>query len=150
MSTETNETVVESLNTLLSDYAVYYQKLRNYHWNVKGKRFFQLHEEFETLYNQSSTHVDAIAERIARLSDRPLSTYEEFLNHARLDEDPSRPASNEMVRNLIADIESLNGYSAEAASVAEEDDDRATANMLEDIIEVQEENAWMLSSWLAE
>ena len=27
---------VENLNKLLSDYQVFYQKLRNYHWNVTG------------------------------------------------------------------------------------------------------------------
>ncbi len=36
-----------ALNTLLADYQVLYQRLRNYHWNVKGPLFFGLHVKFE-------------------------------------------------------------------------------------------------------
>ena len=35
--------VVLELNTLLADYHMYYQKLRNFHWNILGKNFFELH-----------------------------------------------------------------------------------------------------------
>ena len=43
---ETAEIVV-SLNTLLANYQVFYNKLRNFHWNIEGPEFFELHEEFE-------------------------------------------------------------------------------------------------------
>ncbi|MDX1428321.1 MAG: DNA starvation/stationary phase protection protein, partial [Salegentibacter mishustinae] len=33
---------VQELNVLLADYHIYYQKLRNFHWNVIGKNFFDL------------------------------------------------------------------------------------------------------------
>ena len=36
----------DQLNTLLADYQVHYQKLRNYHWNVRGPMFFELHLKF--------------------------------------------------------------------------------------------------------
>ena len=45
-------TVVE-LNTLLADYHVYYQNLRNFHWNILGDNFFELHEKFEELYTDA-------------------------------------------------------------------------------------------------
>ena len=34
------EEIVNSLNLLLANYHVFYQKLRNYHWNVTGGGFF--------------------------------------------------------------------------------------------------------------
>ena len=40
------EATVEQLNVLLADYHIYYQKLRNFHWNVVGENFFDLHEKF--------------------------------------------------------------------------------------------------------
>lgn len=140
------------LNTLLADYAIYNQRLRNYHWNVKGKRFFQLHEEFEKLYAQSSEWSDVIAERVARLHGRPASTLREFLELSRLEEDPSagRPDSTMMVRRLVDDIDKLNAFAATTVKTAGESGDVATSTLLEDIVKVQEENAWMLSSWLAE
>ena len=45
-SVETNN-VVKALNLLLANYQVHYQKLRDFHWNVTGPDFFDLHEQFE-------------------------------------------------------------------------------------------------------
>lgn len=56
--------VVIELNTLLAEYHIYYQKLRNYHWNILGKNFFDLHDKFEELYGQARIRIDEIAERI--------------------------------------------------------------------------------------
>ncbi|MEL6124215.1 MAG: ferritin-like domain-containing protein, partial [Bacteroidota bacterium] len=49
--------VVSALNKLLCDYQVYYQNLRNFHWNVSGVHFFDLHNKFEDLYNQAKTDI---------------------------------------------------------------------------------------------
>lgn len=140
------------LNTLLADYAVYTQRLRNYHWNVKGKRFFQLHEEFEGFYDQSSEWIDGIAERVARLQGRPASTLREYIELSRLEEDPSlgTPDAEMMVRRVVDDINRLNAFTTATLEIAEEAKDVATQSLLEDIVEQQEENAWMLSSWLNE
>jgi starvation-inducible DNA-binding protein len=48
------------LNSLLSNYQVYYQNLRGIHWNIRGKRFFDLHVKFEELYNDSQLKIDMI------------------------------------------------------------------------------------------
>ena len=37
----------KELDTLLADYHLYYQKLRNFHWNIVGRNFFDLHQKFE-------------------------------------------------------------------------------------------------------
>ena len=55
--------VVEILNTLLSDEYVLYTKTRNYHWNVVGPRFNDLHKFFEAQYETLNEIVDAVAER---------------------------------------------------------------------------------------
>ena len=38
------EKVVKELSQLLADFQVYYANLRGFHWNVKGDKFYQLHE----------------------------------------------------------------------------------------------------------
>ncbi|MEZ4933822.1 MAG: ferritin-like domain-containing protein [Saprospiraceae bacterium] len=48
-STET----VKQLNQLLANYHVYYQNLRNFHWNINGENFFDLHVQFEALYSDA-------------------------------------------------------------------------------------------------
>ena len=54
------EVIAAELNILLSNFQVYYQNLRGIHWNIRGKRFFQLHVKFEELYNDSQLKIDLI------------------------------------------------------------------------------------------
>ena len=53
---EKTSTVAKELNILLADYHLYYQKLRNFHWNIVGKNFFELHVKFEEMYEALSTN----------------------------------------------------------------------------------------------
>jgi starvation-inducible DNA-binding protein len=145
-----DKTADDKLNTLLADYMVFYQKLRNYHWNVKGSEFFKLHEKFEEGYNEAADFADAIAERILARGSRPASTMSEFINTATLDEDRSVPTAEEMVANLVSDIETLNGRTSSLIPEIEETGDRATANLLDDIIDAQDERLWMFRTFLAE
>ena len=39
--------MIEKLNKLLADLNVFYRKLQNYHWYVKGSDFFIAHKKLE-------------------------------------------------------------------------------------------------------
>ena len=69
----------KELDVLLADYHLYYQKLRNFHWNIVGRSFFDLHEKFEELYDDAKLKVDEIAERILTLRFQPVSNYSDYL-----------------------------------------------------------------------
>ena len=137
---------IDELNALLSDYQVLYQKLRGYHWNVKGPAFFELHAKFEELYNEAALRVDALAERVAALGGRPVSTLAEQLKQSRLSEDKGSPAAHDMVRNLVGDYRAVNKG---LRDLVEKVDDRATANLLEGMADQQEQTVWMLEAFLA-
>lgn len=140
--------IANELNALLADYQVLYQKLRNYHWNVTGPMFFGLHARFEELYRDASDKVDELAERVVALGERPASTLKEQLAQARLAEDPTVPAAHDMVRNVHADLESLTSALRTSARRASDEDDVATANLLEGFADGQEKTAWMLRAFL--
>ena len=142
-------TMADQLNTLLADYQVHYQKLRNYHWNVRGPLFFGLHLKFEELYNGAALKVDEIAERVLALGAKPLSTLASQLEAATLTEDAGDPDAKEMVANLLADLESLNASIRAAVKAAGEAGDDATVNLIEPFADEQEKTAWMLKAFLA-
>ena len=48
-----NENVNKGLNGLLADATVLYEKLHAFHWMVAGPQFFQLHNKFEELYEET-------------------------------------------------------------------------------------------------
>ncbi|MDA1195177.1 MAG: DNA starvation/stationary phase protection protein [Planctomycetota bacterium] len=140
--------VAAELNTLLADYQVHYQKLRNYHWNVRGPLFFGLHVKFEELYTTAALRVDALAERVLALGGAPLSTLAGQLARARLVEDEGRPDAQGMVANTLADLEALNASLRAASAHAAGAGDDTTVNLLQPFIDEQEQTAWMLRAFL--
>ena len=74
------------LNNLLSDHFVLLAKTWNYHWNVKGVSFHSYHVFMEDLYNGLIEDIDAIAERIRSLDERPIGSLAGYLEHNRIKE----------------------------------------------------------------
>lgn len=143
-----SQTVPDAMNTLLADTTVFYQKLRHYHWNVQGHKFFELHVKFEEIYNKWVVFIDEIAERIIALDTVPLHTLESLLGAATLSEDEEIPDGKEMVNRIIADLHALRSSIDEVIGAAEESGDRTTANILDAIRDGLEADLWMLKAWL--
>ena len=58
------ENVVNELNVYLSDLNVFYRKLQNYHWNIKGPLFFVFHATFS---NNMNIHIPLGPPRCLRI-----------------------------------------------------------------------------------
>ena len=140
---------IEELNQLLADEAVYYQKLRNFHWNVRGPAFFQLHVKFEEMYTASALNVDAVAERILALGGRPKSTLKEFLDASRIKEQAEVPVAEKMVAEVRDNLNALVGYVNAVRKTAEKSGDDTTVNLLDDLSQQHEQDVWMLRAWLS-
>lgn len=143
MSKEINQ----NLNKLIADFTVFYQKLRHYHWNVKGPQFFQLHEKFEVIYNEVGMAIDELAERVVGLNGVPLHTLADMLKETDLDEDPEMAEPAVMVSRTVKDIKSLNQSLQATIELAEEAADRTTANLLDETKDGLEAHLWMLKAW---
>ena len=95
--------VVSELNVLLADYHVHYQKLRNFHWNILGKNFFDLHNRFEEMYNDTRVKIDEVAERIVTLKYHPISKLSDYIEVSRIKESSHLLTDEEMVADIIND-----------------------------------------------
>ena len=144
---EERKRITASLNELLANYQVHYQKLRNYHWNVTGGDFFDVHEKLELQYTEAQTNIDLIAERIRVFRSRPLSTYAEYLKESTLKEDPTVPESDQMMKNLLADYVTLVDRLCETVDLSLELSDSGTERMAKGFIEQLEKHHWMVSSF---
>lgn len=148
-SAEETENIVRVLNELLANYSVHYQKLRNYHWNVKGSDFFDLHEQFEQQYNEARDNIDEIAERIRVFSQTPLSTMREYLQLAQIKETGTDLPSDLMVREILSDFRILLEFMFNVVDVAAEQGDSGTEEMVKVFIHNIEKHHWMLTAFLA-
>jgi len=72
---EHRESVAAGLKQLLADSYTLYLQTHNFHWNVTGPRFRELHLLFEEQYTELATAVDDIAERIRTLGAAAPGTY---------------------------------------------------------------------------
>ena len=145
-SNKTKKTV-EELNVLLAEYHLYYQKLRNFHWNVIGKNFFDLHEKFEELYDDAKLKVDEIAERILTLRYQPTSNLSEYLKDSNLEESPSDITDSKMIEILLKDHGSLLKQMRKVIETADAAGDEGTIDLIGAYIRELEKTSWMLDAW---
>lgn len=144
------EGVSTLLNVLLSDEYVLYTKTRNYHWNVKGPQFPELHKFYEAQYDTLGTIVDEVAERSLMLGQRSFGTITEFMKHTRLKENATEaPNAKEMTANLLADHESIvRSLRVDLDTCMTKHHDAGTCDFLTGLMEQHEKMAWMLRSFL--
>jgi len=138
------------LNILLANYHIYYQNLRGLHWNIRGRRFFDLHLKFEELYNDTLLKIDLLAERILTLGEKPLHTLEDYIKNNKLPigKDISTDvASIELIQNCLMELLKMERIILEQASSI---NDEGTTAMMSDFIAEQEKTIWMLNAWLDE
>lgn len=141
------EKTVEQLNTLLADYHLYYQKLRNFHWNVVGRNFFDLHEQFELMYEDAKVKVDEIAERILTLRYQPTSNYSDYLKMSNLEESKSEFKDVEMVTIILEDHGKLLKQMRVVVETADKAGDEGTIDLVGAYIRELEKTSWMLDAW---
>jgi len=138
------------LNALLADEYLLYTKTRNFHWNVGGPHFNELHKFFETQYELLDQAVDDIAERTRALGENAVGTLTEFLKLTSLHEQPAEYGdAHQMLSVLCADHETIiRGLRTGIEVCAEEHRDAGTADFLTGLMEEHEKMAWMLRAYL--
>ncbi|MGJ8745646.1 Dps family protein [Polaribacter sp.] len=139
--------VVSELNVLLADYHVYYQKLRNFHWNILGKNFFELHNRFEEMYNETKTKIDEVAERIVTLKYHPISKLSDYIEISKIKESSPLLSDQEMVTELLNDHKILLEQFGLILEKAKKAKDEGTLDMMGAYIRELEKSSWMLNTW---
>ncbi|RRJ92861.1 Dps family protein [Flavobacterium macacae] len=144
------EEIANDLNVLLSSFQVYYQNLRGIHWNIRGKRFFDLHVKFEELYNDSQLKIDLIAERVLTIGGRPLHTFEDYIKNNKLKVGKNISVDEEAVHLIVTSLSDLLKIEREILVKAGDINDEGTNSMMSDFITEQEKTIWMMKAWLEE
>ena len=144
---EKTQLTVKELNILLADYHLYYQKLRNFHWNIIGENFFDLHAKFEEMYNDTLIKIDEVAERILTLRHQPESNLTTYLKLSTIEESPSEINDMEMINMLLEDHGKLLIQMRKTVSIADDGGDEGTIDLLGGYIRELEKTSWMLDTW---
>ncbi len=140
------EAIAQALSAVLADTYTLYLKTHNFHWNVVGPRFRDLHLMFEEQYTELAVAVDDIAERIRTLGFPAPGTYSQYAKLTAIEEVEDIPSAEEMVRILTEDNETVVRTLRSALKVVNEGDDESSASLVSDRMVIHEKTAWMLRS----
>ncbi len=140
--------IADALKHLLADSYTLYLQTHNFHWNVTGPQFRELHLLFEEHYTELATAVDEIAERIRTLGVYAPGTYKEYTELSSIQETAGVPKATQMVEILMSGHEQVVRTCRQALAKAQAGEDESSAALISDRMRIHEKTAWMLRAML--
>lgn len=142
--------VVENLRKLQADSIVLYMKVHNFHWNVRGSDFPQVHKTLEEIYEKFADMFDDLAERIIQLDGTPVVTLAEAVKISKVKEETKTNfTSKEILKEVLKIYNHLHEDFESLAKLADKDDDRVTASYCDDKLAELEKAIWMVNAQLS-
>jgi starvation-inducible DNA-binding protein len=149
ISEKNSQTVAEKLNKLLADEFVLYTKTRNYHWNVEGINFMEMHKFYESLYEELEEVIDEIAERIRTIGHYSQGRLKDFIEITDLVEPDYTTDQRQQLANLLEDHETIIRYlRREIDPFINDLKDAGTGDFATGILKKHEKWAWFIRSYL--
>jgi starvation-inducible DNA-binding protein len=134
-----------ALNILLADVFALYLKTKNFHWHMSGSHFRDYHLLLDEQGDQIFATTDAIAERVRKIGGTTLHSIGHIGRLQRVaDNDSDFVTPTDMLAELCDDNKQLSANMREAHLLCGENDDVATASLLEVWIDEAERRTWFL------
>jgi len=140
--------LAEKLNVLLANYSIFYQNTRGYHWNIKGKEFFELHAKFEELYDDLIIKIDEVAERILTLGETPEHAYSDYSKTSTIKVSGKVTDGIKAAGEVLEGLQIIIGLQREILELSGDTNDEGTNALMSDYIGEQEKLVWMYSAFL--
>ena len=142
--------IAKSLNPYLSDLVVFYLKLHDLHWNVKGLQFVPVHQYTEARYEDMAAKFDEIAELVLMHGEKPVSSISEYLSLASIQELSAKSYQDkEVLQILVSDLSHLKEEAEVLRGKMAEEDIFDVVAVLEDHVAGYQKELWFLNSMLA-
>lgn len=140
--------VIDCLGDLLTNHQVYYTNLRGLHWEIKGDKFYELHELYEEYYNGEASIIDEIAERILKLGGHPENRFSEYLKKAGIKEIHNVSDWEAGIKNVMSSMKTLLDKYRKLFALANDANDAGTVSLAKSRIEELETNLWKLNAYM--
>jgi len=148
LSNSAQTQIVEALNQSLADTVVTTMLAQNFHWNVTGMGFGQLHALFQEVYEDHFAGQDALAERVRSLDGFAEGTLAGMVKRAKVKEHEGKATDVEMLTKMQIAQETLAQSLADAAAVAAEHGDALSEDLCIARGTEHEKFAWMMRAHL--
>lgn len=143
--------LVDDLKTLLSTQYAFVIKAQNFHWNVEGPDFSQLHKFFGKIYEEVYTNsIDQVGENIRTLDNYTPGSFERFAELSLVMGQIKIPRARLMIEELLEDNQTVIDLLNQTFASAEEENRQGIADFIAGRIEAHQKHGWMLRSFLKE
>ena len=137
-----------AIKTAFASEFCFYLKAHNFHWNVEGPLFGQLHELFGNIYEEVYGSIDDFAENIRKLGAYTPASLEKFNMLTKIDDESEVLDFESMLRELLNDSEKMVEIFKITFTMAEEAGDHGLSNFLADRQDAHKKHSWQLRASL--
>lgn len=148
ISEKSRNEIAKHLKKMLADSYCLMLMSQNYHWNVRGMNFRNIHLMTEEHYTDLFDAIDELAERIRALGHLSPGTMKDFNDITSINIPNGDLSEQEMVADLLEGHEVVTRTARGALDAASDAKDEATVDLLTERLEFHEKTAWMLRSML--
>ena len=145
---QSNPQTCQSLSVALAETYLLLLKTQNYHWNVTGPHFHDLHLMLEEHYQALFAAVDEIAERIRALGELAPGTYAEYSKLGSMKEGNNQLQAKDMIKDLVASHGHMIDCYKKGIENARNEDDAVSEDLMIGQQTYHEKIRWMLQSVL--
>lgn len=143
-----NQAVIDAVKRTLADTYIVFTKTQNYHWNVEGPEFRDLHKLTEEQYEELFGAIDILGEKVRTLGAYTPGTLAEFLELSVIQEKKAPLSARDMIQDLHDSHVTLVNRLKEGIKIADDHEDPATEDLLTERLRDHSMTIWMLSAIL--
>jgi starvation-inducible DNA-binding protein len=136
------------LKTAFASEYCFVLKAQNFHWNVEGPLFVQLHELFGDIYEEVYGSIDTFAEQLRALEIYAPASLTKFNMLSAVQDENSVPDFQTMLRELLEDSEKMVNIFRIAFQMSEAAGDHGLSDFLASRQDAHKKHSWMLRSCL--
>jgi starvation-inducible DNA-binding protein len=137
-----------ALKTAFASSYSFVLKAQNFHWNVEGPLFVQLHELFGNIYEEVYGSIDTFAEELRALQIYTPASLQKFSMLSLVQDENEITDFQSMLRELLADSEKMAQLYKVVFDMAEANGDHGLADFLAGRQDSHKKHSWMLRSCL--
>ena len=143
-----SEETIESAKAVLASSYKFVLLAQNYHWNVEGPHFGQLHELFGNIYEEVQGNIDRMAEEIRALDSYTPASFARFSELSRVPDEIGMPDAKTMLERLLIANEMVLADIMRCYHAAEQSMNHNLSNFMAERQDAHKKHGWMLKATL--
>lgn len=141
------EDLVSQLKVTQATLVSFMIKSWNFHWNVTGSNFSELHAFFGQIYADTAANVDTVAEHIRMCDAKAPGSLSKFMELSKITDTIVEVSASGMITELDTNIKTVMEELRKTRNEADLAGKIGVVNDIEGLIAAYDKIAWMLRSY---